>query len=566
MAYLLMVQGPGVGRRFVLEDREIIIGRQAGTTIHLDHRDISRRHARITREGEGFFLEDLGSSNGTFLNGLTIKGKVLLRPQNHIRIGPCELIFEDVAVAQPPASPKAESSDADLVIRGELSIQRGNTELYRENAQRKLQAVLDIAHHLAQTHDLDELLPRLLDHLLELFAKADRGLILLRDGERLVVRALRTRRPDFSAPALYSRTVVGRVLAEGIGIVAASTQGDAAPQSLRTAGIHSFVCAPLKGRDGRALGVLQVDRQSRGGEFAADDLHLLTAISLQVSAVLENTVLHAELLEHERVKRDLALARLGQMAAGVAHEINNPLAFVNNNTAIVQRDLDALRKLLNLYEQAGQALAPHRPELLQEIRAFAEEIDLPHTLRGLDDLLGRSRDGLKRIGQIVQGLRTFARLDDSEQDHVDLNAGIEASVTIARGLAQKRQVEIVLELSPLPRLACRPARINQVVFNLLANAIDACADGGRVTVRSLANADNIEIHVLDNGHGIDPAIRDKIFDPFFTTKPLGKGVGLGLSISHGIVQDHGGRIDFQSQPGQGAHFIMRLPRPRQENR
>src|SRR6185437_14922809 len=133
------------------------------------------------------------------------------------------------------------------------------------------------------------------------------------------------------------------------------------------------------------------------------------------------------------------------------------------------------------------------------------------------------------------------------------------TVNIVRGRAAKRGVAVELDLSQLPPVLCYPAKVNQVILNLLANAIDACADGGEVTVRTRAAEGGVELHVQDTGHGIEPAIRDKIFDPFFTTKPPGEGTGLGLSISHGIVQDHGGRIDVESAPGQGAHFTVRLP-------
>jgi signal transduction histidine kinase len=549
MANLVMVHGPpGARRQFALEGRQLTIGRQPGVAIHLDLPEVSRRHAQITCEQDTFYLEDLGSSNGTFLNGLPLKGRVALRPQDRLTIGPFEFRFEE--------SPPAEDG---LVIRSQIAAHPSNTDLFRQDPAGKLHAVLAIAEHLAQSLDLDDLLPRLLEHLLQLFPKADRGLILLADGDRLTVRAARSRRGDLAAERVYSRSIARRVLAEGVGVVADDEQAIAAGQTLVAAGIRSFICTPLKTRDGRAVGVLQLDRSGRGGEFTSEDLHLLTAVSLQVSAVLENTALHAQLLEDERVKRDLALARLGQLAAGVAHEINNPLAFVSNNAAVVQRDLDALRRLLCLYQQAEPALAAQAPAALQEIRDFAEEIDLEYTLKNLDALLGRSREGLKRIGQIVKDLRDFARLDESDHDEVDLNAGIESAVSITRAAAEKRQVELVLELAPLPRLACQPTKINQVVFNLLSNAVDACPGGGRVTVRTRAVPGAVEIHVIDTGHGIDPAVRDKIFDPFFTTKPLGKGTGLGLSISHGIVQDHGGTIDVQSQPGQGAHFTVRLP-------
>jgi signal transduction histidine kinase len=253
------------------------------------------------------------------------------------------------------------------------------------------------------------------------------------------------------------------------------------------------------------------------------------------------------------------LSALGQMVAGVAHEINNPLAYVVNNVAVLQRDVKALRDLLHLYQEAEGILAEHQADTLRRIREFAERIDLTYTLDNLEGLMTRSREGLKRIQQIVKDLREFARLDESDVSEVDLNEGIRSTIQIIRGRAKTKQVELELDLGPLPRVSCLPAKINQVVLNLVANALDATRRGGKVTVSTRAIRDGVEVHVVDTGSGIDPAIRDKIFDPFFTTKPPGEGTGLGLSISYGIVQEHGGRIDFDSTPGQGTRFIVRLP-------
>lgn len=253
------------------------------------------------------------------------------------------------------------------------------------------------------------------------------------------------------------------------------------------------------------------------------------------------------------------LSGLGQMVAGVAHEINNPLTFLSTNITVLQRDTQAMNQILALYRQAEPALEEKDPTLLARIREYAEQMDLPYILSNLEGLLGRSRDGLVRIEKIVKGLREFARMEGKELKAVDLNQGIESTMDILRGEAKKRGVILNVELGALPPVSCFTTKINQVVLNLVSNALDACTRNGTVTVRTCPGAGGVEIHVIDDGCGIDPAIRDKVFDPFFTTKPVGKGTGLGLSISYGIVQDHGGRLTFDSAPRQGTHFVMWLP-------
>jgi signal transduction histidine kinase len=254
------------------------------------------------------------------------------------------------------------------------------------------------------------------------------------------------------------------------------------------------------------------------------------------------------------------LASLGQMVAGVAHEINNPLSFVANNVAVLQRDLKALGQLLEMYRQADTSIEEKQPELSAEIKDLAERVDLGYTLPNLQELLTRSRVGLRRIQQIVKDLRDFARLDEADLHEVDLNDGIQSTANIVLGLAKKKRVKVEMDLQPLPIVSCYPAKLNQVVMNLIANAIQASHEGGTVTVRSRHNGDNtVVIEVADQGTGIPQKIRERIFDPFFTTKPPGEGTGLGLSISYGIVHDHGGRIDVQSEEGKGATFTIMLP-------
>ncbi|MEA2630352.1 MAG: two-component system, NtrC family, sensor kinase, partial [Chloroflexota bacterium] len=242
----------------------------------------------------------------------------------------------------------------------------------------------------------------------------------------------------------------------------------------------------------------------------------------------------------------------------VAHEINNPLAFVINNVAVLKRDVAHFPQLIGLYRRCEAAMADHRPDLVEPIRSLSSRIDLEYTLCNLTGMIERTSDGLRRIRQIVTDLRNFARLDEGGTKESDINAGIASTVHIILGQARQNDVDLEMDLTPLPLVLCNPTQVNQVVLNVVANAIDACPRGGMVTIRTRA-ADGVEIHILDTGHGIDPTIRHKIFDPFFTTKPVGQGTGLGLSISYGIVADHGGRIDVESSPGAGSHFIIYLP-------
>lgn len=254
------------------------------------------------------------------------------------------------------------------------------------------------------------------------------------------------------------------------------------------------------------------------------------------------------------------LAGLGEMVAGVAHEINNPLSFVSNNVCVLQRDLAEVTELIALYRAEEAAIETVRPDSLGRIRDHWDRVDMEYTLQNLPGLLNRTRDGLRRIQQIVKDLRVFARLDESDLNEVDLNVGIQSTVNIVVGHAKKKQVRLDLDLQPLPEVTCYPAKINQVIMNLVSNAIDASHEGGTVHVRSFSDASGVHITVEDHGTGIDPEVRERIFDPFFTTKPVGLGTGLGLSISYGIVSDHGGSIEVDSVPGQGSTFVVTLHR------
>lgn len=320
-------------------------------------------------------------------------------------------------------------------------------------------------------------------------------------------------------------------------------------------------------------GELDASRLERSIRYAIERQQLtrrleeLASAEHQARLALQKT--HDELSKtYEELKHTQAqliraekLSALGQLVAGVAHEINNPLAFVSNNLSVLERDVRGVQEMLALYQEGNETLAQHAPPLWQRLQEHAERIDLSYTQSNLHALLERSHAGLKRIHQIVQALRDFSRqaVAQAVQTRVDLNREIEAALRLVHIKARERQVTLQTDLAELPPVCCCPEKIHQVVVNLASNALEACGAGGQVMVQTRLGPGAVEIHVFDTGKGIDPAIMSKIFDPFFTTKPEGQGMGLGLSVSHGIIGEHGGRIEVESMPGRGAHFTVFLP-------
>jgi signal transduction histidine kinase/tRNA A-37 threonylcarbamoyl transferase component Bud32 len=287
--------------------------------------------------------------------------------------------------------------------------------------------------------------------------------------------------------------------------------------------------------------------------------HSLTSIRLREPTKREQQM-HEELQQAEvQLVSVYTLHAAGMLAAGVSFEVGNPLASVSEDVEALQRDIDLLCRIVRLYQRTDDALAAHSPELLGLIRTLSEQADLASTVENIGRLTARSREGLERARQVIKDLRDFACIDVGGVQPVDLNVGIAATVNIILVRAKELGIEVDTELNPLPPVTCHPGRINQVVMNLLANAIDACPHGGRVTVATRRGDDDVEIHVSDTGGGIAPDVLNRIFLPFFTTKPHGQWTGLGLSISYGIVRSHGGRIDVHSTIGQGSRFVIRLP-------
>ena len=265
---------------------------------------------------------------------------------------------------------------------------------------------------------------------------------------------------------------------------------------------------------------------------------------------------HVQLLQREK------RASVGQLAAGVAHEINNPLGFINSNLATLQgyiRDTERmLRQYQSLEEAAERCADESLKRSMEEIGGLKTEIDMAFLLSDIQQLIQESRDGVDRVKKIVLDLKEFSHVDQAEWEESDLHRGLDSTLNIAWN-ELKYRVQVVKEYGDLPKVSCYPQQINQVFMNILINAAQAIPEKGAIRIRTYVDSLQAVVEIQDNGAGIPEEILKKIFDPFFTTKPVGKGTGLGLSIAYGIIQRHQGRIEVESRPGEGTTFRIVLP-------
>jgi signal transduction histidine kinase len=251
------------------------------------------------------------------------------------------------------------------------------------------------------------------------------------------------------------------------------------------------------------------------------------------------------------------LASIGQLAAGVAHEINNPIGFVLSNFKSLERYMTDVFDVIAAYEAAEAMLPPSGPQVTA-LRQAKETAELDFVREDIKQLLIESCDGLDRVKRIVQDLKDFSRVGENEWQTVDLVRGLESTLNVVRNEV-KYKAEVVKRYGATPEVECMPSQLNQVFMNLLVNAAHAITDRGTITIGSGTAGDQVWVAVSDTGSGISPDLLSRIFDPFFTTKPVGQGTGLGLSLSYSIVRRHGGRIEVESEVGVGTTFRVWLP-------
>lgn len=252
------------------------------------------------------------------------------------------------------------------------------------------------------------------------------------------------------------------------------------------------------------------------------------------------------------------LASIGQLAAGVAHEINNPIGFVNSNLGTLKRYVEDLLRLIDAYTEVDGAPAM-TPEQTQAIAALKRDIEFDFVRDDLADLIRESQDGLDRVKKIVQDLKDFSRVDSTQTwQMADINQCLDSTLNVAFNEI-KHKADVVKDYARIPEIECLPFQLNQVFLNLMINAAQAIANHGTIHLATGEEDGWIWVEVSDTGSGIAPEHMKRVFEPFFTTKQVGKGTGLGLSVSYNIVSKHNGRIEVESEVGSGTTFRVCLP-------
>jgi signal transduction histidine kinase len=321
-------------------------------------------------------------------------------------------------------------------------------------------------------------------------------------------------------------------------------------------------CAAL-----RLLGVFEAgERAHTELRDAQGRVHKVHAFPIFEDDRVESVVIRCQDVTAERELEDRLIqsekmASVGQLAAGVAHEINNPVGFILSN---LNRLAEYAEELAALWKEFGSSARVVREgerslsEVWEEMLKACAEVDLDFLVADLTDVVAECREGADRIRKIVRDLKTFSHPDTGDGEYADLNMGIEGTLNIVWN-ELKYKCEVEKDLGAIPKVLCRPQQLNQVFMNMLVNAAQAIPEKGKVTVRTRADGNRVLVSISDTGMGIAPENRDRIFDPFFTTKPVGEGTGLGLHLAAGIIRNHGGEIRLHSVRGEGSTFTVVLP-------
>jgi signal transduction histidine kinase len=532
---LIIVKGPNKGALFDVDEEACTIGRAHSNRVVLYDRHVSAHHAVIEEGARGFSIRDLGSSNGTFVNGL-LAADTRLTAGDTIQVGDTVLAFQriaDNASRELPFSVVDRSDESTTSIhatvrKGDAALFRGkvasaNVESLHED-RRKLLALYRVNNVVNSVHETHEMMCRVLEEIFDVL-NAERGFVMLVDEEtnELVPVAVRRRHADNrDARVAIGHDITRQVMERGEAVLSTDTpRGDSGKAEARSGGqARSVLCAPLHGRE-KLQGIIYLDNLASRARFTPRDLRLLTTMADQLGTAVENARMAEARLESER------FAAIGQAVAGLSHYIKNILGCMQGGGQIVQRGLEH------------------------------EDIEL--TRRGWDIV----RRNENRIAELVLDMLNYSGAGEPYLEPCQLNTIVE-EVAQSVGVEQQKPVHVETALADdLPPVRADPVSVHRCLLNLLSNAVDALPDeGGSVRFATGWRPETQEVclAITDTGVGIEEDRIEGIFDVFVSTKGS-RGTGLGLAVVNKLMTEHGGRVDVESRPGEGSTFTLVFPLP-----
>ena len=530
MLILNVLQGPDKGKRFELPDHgPQLIGRSS-ESLMLGDNTISRRHAELTPDDGAWYIRDLESANGTYVNGVSINQRTLLNAGDQIRTGATLLVFgvghRETAVA-PIRVADADRIDVSVestVASNDDSVIMAVPEPTAE-ANRQLLVLYQLMQLVGSIFDRQVLLERVMDLVFEHF-EADRGFVLLQESveataDPTVVRYRRKPREKDSRSITASRTIVQHVLQRREGVLSANAMSDrrfSSGDSVQAYLIRSAICVPMIFHD-RVFGVIHIDSQIANYTFTEDQLRLMTAIGAQTGMAL----LHAEL--YQQGLQNARLAAVGETVASLSHSIKNILQGMRGGAELVE--LGMRKEDLNVMSNGW-------------------------------GILGRNLD---RIYELTLNMLAYSKQRHPDIEMMQLPALFEEILALIQPLCDNREVALITEIEDdMPPIPADAGGLHQAIVNLLHNALDAVKDASGVITLRCSYDDvrhEVRIDVSDNGVGIEPDSQAELFTPFYSTKGQ-RGTGLGLPVARKIIDEHQGRIAVESEPGTGSTFTITL--------
>ncbi len=559
---MTVISGPDKGQVFRSHLDLSVIGRDEDIEMSLSDRSASRRHARVLRRGTSYEIEDLGSGNGTIVNAERIMRAKPLHEGDMIMIGKNTLRFHQKEEPRPSATGSGDfHTDATITMRDlqrELTSQRFDPVEFDElvRAHEDMAAIFRVGQALNGLHATDEIFPKIIEVVLAELPRADRCSLLLseKDGAEPTVQISQARKNSIRiTDTLYRHSLARLAMQQQQAMLIRDPVNDeriAERDTIIAENIRSAICVPVQTQIG-LRGVIYADCVTDNAGFIEPDLRLLSIVGLQAAAAIDNAGLYEKLqhekgaladanakikLAHQRLVQSEKLAGIGQLAAGIVHDIRNPIQIILGHS----------QDLLGTLRQRELAACDKKEfmESLQEIER-----------------------GVGHVNEIIVQLLAFARQNKPELRPAKLSDIAVDTLRFLQPETNRCRVRVEAHYDPItPAVLADANQIKQVIINMVINAVQAMPQGGALTISTSMirdeGRDMVSLAIADTGVGMTPDQISRIFDPFFSTKAPSAGVGgtgLGLSVSYGIIDNHGGRILVDSEPGKGSCFTILLP-------